>query len=208
MMKYQFILKDAQIELMLQDIDMIEKRLNFDAKSVTFFGSARFNQDNEFCKNAYLLSKKLAKNGFIIVTGGGDGIMAAANQGASEIKNAKSIGINAILPNEQKVNKYVNDGMVFSTMALRKVALMKNSSAFVIFPGGYGTLDELFEVLVLVQSFKMEAKIFLFGVKFWSPLVEFFKSSLVENKAIKESEMDIFTISDDIDFIYKQIAEI
>ncbi|PSM51564.1 putative lysine decarboxylase family protein [Campylobacter blaseri] len=195
-------------EIMLKDIDLIEEKLNFNKeRCITFFGSARFSSDNKYSQSAYKLAKKLADKKFTIITGGGGGIMEAANKGAFEAGHGKSIGINAILPNEQEVNQYVNNGMVFSTMALRKVALTKNSESFVIFPGGYGTLDELFEIFVLVQSHKIKAKIFLFGTEFWTSLIDFLKTSLLENETIKEEELEIFKLSDDIEYIYEEIIK-
>lgn len=184
------------------------KNLNFTLPSecVTIFGSARFDDNNEFCKKAYELSKMLSNSGFTIVTGGGGGIMKASNKAAFE-NNTQSVGINVVLPNEQKLNEFVTDGTVFSNLALRKVALIQKSSYFIIFPGGFGTLDELFEVLVLVQNGMKEAKIFLYGVEFYKPLIEFLKTSLLFEKTICSADLDFFTLTDDINLIYEEIIK-
>ena len=184
------------------------KNLNFTLPSecVTIFGSARFDDDNEFCKKAYELSKMLSNSGFTIVTGGGGGIMKASNKAAFE-NNTQSVGINVVLPNEQKLNEFVTNGTVFSNLALRKVALIQKSSYFIIFPGGFGTLDELFEVLVLVQNGMKEAKIFLCGVEFYKPLIEFLKTSLLFEKTICSADLDFFTLTDDINLIYEKIIK-
>ena len=184
------------------------KNLNFTLPSecVTIFGSARFDDDNEFCKKAYELSKMLSNSGFTIVTGGGGGIMKASNKAAFE-NNTQSVGINVVLPNEQKLNEFVTNGTVFSNLALRKVALIQKSSYFIIFPGGFGTLDELFEVLVLVQNGMKEAKIFLCGVEFYKPLIEFLKTSLLFEKTICSADLDFFTLTDDINLIYEEIIK-
>ncbi|MCZ6111053.1 TIGR00730 family Rossman fold protein [Campylobacter ureolyticus] len=184
------------------------KNLNFTLPSecVTIFGSARFDDDNEFCKKAYELSKMLSNSGFTIVTGGGGGIMKASNKAAFE-NNTQSVGINVVLPNEQKLNEFVTNGTVFSNLALRKVALIQKSSYFIIFPGGFGTLDELFEVLVLVQNGMKEAKIFLYGVEFYKPLIEFLKTSLLFEKTICSADLDFFTLTDDINLIYEEIIK-
>ena len=148
----------------------------------------------------------LSNSGFTIVTGGGGGIMKASNKAAFE-NNTQSVGINVVLPNEQKLNEFVTDGTVFSNLALRKVALIQKSSYFIIFPGGFGTLDELFEVLVLVQNGMKEAKIFLYGVEFYKPLIEFLKTSLLFEKTICSADLDFFTLTDDINLIYEKIIK-
>ena len=112
-----------------------------------------------------------------------------------------------MLPNEQKLNEFVTNGTVFSNLALRKVALIQKSSYFIIFPGGFGTLDELFEVLVLVQNGMKEAKIFLYGVEFYKPLIEFLKTSLLFEKTICSADLDFFTLTDDINLIYEEIIK-
>lgn len=173
---------------------------------VTFFGSARFDESNEYCQKTAILAGRLADSGYTIITGGGGGIMQAANKGAYESDPNKSIGLNIILPKEQGVNEYVTHSLMFSQLALRKTALIVKSEIFIIMPGGFGTMDELFEILVLVQTRLKKAKIYLYGVSFFRPLIEFIKTSLIETKAISPSDLDIFVLSDDIDEIYSKIV--
>lgn len=191
---YKSLLSDA----------LITKSLIFPKNCVTFFGSARFDDENLYCKKSYELAKMLANEGFTIITGGGGGIMKAANKGAYDAKK-DSYAINVTLPNEQKVNEFATKKSEFSNLALRKIALITNAQNFVIFPGGYGTMDELFEVMVLVQNGMKDAKIYLYGAKFFSPLVEFLHSSLVREKAISKADTSIFMLSDDINEIYRSI---
>lgn len=171
---------------------------------VTFFGSARFDDEDEFCIKAYELSKLLSNSGFTIITGGGGGIMKAANKGAFENKGG-SVGINVVLPREQNLNEFVTNGTVFSNLALRKVALIQKSNYFVIFPGGFGTMDELFEILVLAQNGIKKAKIFLYGKEFFKPLIEFLQTSLLSKKTISKVDLSIFSLTDDINLIYNEI---
>lgn len=189
----------------LKDIETIKDGLIFPDNCVTFFGSARFDDSSIYCKKAYELAKNLALRNFTIITGGGGGIMKAANKGAYDAKK-ESFGLNIVLPHEQKINEFVTNGTLFSSLALRKTALIKNSKNFVIFPGGYGTMDELFEVFVLVQNGIKDAGIYLYGSKFFAPLMEFLHSSLVGEKAISKVDMSIFTLSDEIDEILEKIS--
>lgn len=193
---YESLLSDA----------LITKNLMFPENCVTFFGSARFGDDNFYSKQAYELAKMLANDDFTIITGGGGGIMKAANKGAFDAKK-ESYAINVVLPNEQKVNEFATYKSEFSNLALRKIALIKNSQNFVIFPGGYGTMDELFEILVLVQNGIKDAHIYLYGVEFWTPLIEFLHSSLVREKAISKVDTAIFSLHDQVEEIYKSIKE-
>ena len=188
---------------LLSDVE-ITKNLMFPKNCVTFFGSARFSDDNIYSKKAYKLAKMLASDGFTIITGGGGGIMKAANKGAFEA-GKDSFAINVILPHEQKINEFATHKSEFSNLALRKVALIEYAQNFVIFPGGYGTMDELFEVLVLVQNGIKDAKVYLYGVEFYTPMLEFLETSLVKEGAISKVDTSIFMLTDDIDEIYKCI---
>ncbi|CZE47272.1 TIGR00730 family Rossman fold protein [Campylobacter geochelonis] len=191
----------------IDDVKNIEECLTLPSGCVSVFGSARFDDESLYSRAAYNLSFRLASSGFTIITGGGGGIMKAANKGAYDAKNTQSVGFNVILPNEQKINEFVTNGTVFSHLALRKVALIEKSDFFVIFPGGYGTLDELFEILVLVQNGMKNAKIYLFGVEFFTSLVYFINSSLVGEKTIAKVDTQLFMLTDDIDEIYDDIAK-
>ncbi len=176
---------------------------------VTFFGSARIEQNSTNCKKAEKLAYNLAKQGINIVTGGGGGIMEAANKGAYNAKNAQSIGLNIIIPTEQKLNPYTTRNHTFNYFFSRKFMLVRHSSACVVFPGGYGTLDELFEIIILIQTKKLKnIKIYLYDTSFWNDLIVFLKKSLLKEKMINEKELEIFTLTDDLEFVEKDILKL
>lgn len=182
----------------MQSVDEI-----FDDKKryVTFFGSARILKDNRYYKEALNLANMLSLK-FIIITGGGPGIMEAANKGAKE-----SLGFNVILPSEQSINKFVTKGITFDNLNDRKKALILKSEAFVIFPGGFGTMDEFFEVLTLSQTNLKKSKIYLFDSAFYNPLIEFFKISLIKNSTISKDDLNLFRVVDDIKDIAKELLD-
>lgn len=163
-------------------------------KSVTIFGSARFNEDSKYYKEAFALCEVLAKNGYSITTGGGGGIMQAANKAAFLIGGVESVGINIKLPMEQKLNPYCTKSIEHSDLSLRKKALMQND-VMIVCAGGYGTLDELFEVLTLAQTKLRNYQIILYNEEFFKPLVEFFKNTLLKCGAIDEESLKIFSIA-------------
>jgi uncharacterized protein (TIGR00730 family) len=168
-------------------------------KTVTFFGSARTLSSEDDYQNAYVLGKEVAYLGYAVVTGGGPGIMEAANKGAHEI-NGMSFGFTIQLPKEQTTNPYLNKSINFEYFFTRKVTLTYSAEAYVYFPGGFGTLDELFEILTLVQTNKIVAvPIILFGSYFWKPLEKFINDFLVTNGKIDEADMKLFTITDSIE---------
>lgn len=177
-------------------------------KNVTFFGSARFDMENIYCKMAKDLAFKLAKSGFAVLTGGGDGIMKAANMGAYESGVSPSVGLNIRLPFEQTTNSYLTSSFLFSSFFPRKYALINHSIAFIVFPGGFGTLDELFEILVLKQTKISNVKIFLVGSGFWLGLDNFIKTTLINEGAISDKDFEIYEISDDLDYIASEIKNI
>ncbi|ASM39779.1 TIGR00730 family Rossman fold protein [Campylobacter sp. RM12327] len=193
------------IENIFSEIALLDGIFEKENRYITFFGSARLQNDNIYCKKAYELAKKLANNGFSIVTGGGDGIMQAANKGAYDA-GKNSIGINIQLPFEQNSNPYINKGTKLKNLPLRKYALIEHSKAFIVFPGGFGTLDELFEILCLVQTkFREDNKIYLIGIDFWSKLDEFIRDTLVENMTITPNDTNLYTIEDDTDIVFNYI---
>jgi uncharacterized protein (TIGR00730 family) len=170
-------------------------------KSVTFFGSARLPQDNPYSKLAYTLGKRLAEQDYTIVTGGGPGIMEAGNHGAFDA-NGKSVGINIQLPMEQRVNPYVKQGISLHYFFSRKVMLDFSAEAFVFFPGGYGTMDEFFELVTLVQTGKMsrDVPIIMMGKAFWQPLADWMEGTMLnELNVISEKDLDLWTLTDDIE---------
>lgn len=167
---------------------------------ITFFGSARLKPGSEYYMLAEELASELAKEGFSIITGGGPGIMEAANKGAFE-SGGESIGLNIQLPFEQRINDYVHHGMGFHFFFTRKVMLTSPSQAFVAFPGGFGTMDEIFEVMTLVQTHKMQpVPVVLFGKDFWSPLEEFMRTQMLEHyKTINAEDLELFQIVDTVE---------
>ncbi|PMP76216.1 MAG: TIGR00730 family Rossman fold protein [Sulfurihydrogenibium sp.] len=173
--------------------------------SVTVFGSARVKEGNKYYEAARELGYKLAKKGFTIVTGGGPGIMEAANRGAFEA-GGNSIGLNIKLPKEQKPNPYTNVTLNFNYFFARKVMLVKYATAFVLFPGGYGTLDELFETLTLIQTKKLKPfPLILYDKEHWDGLLNWLKTNVVSNEYIDEEDLNIFKIINSIDEIVETI---
>ena len=176
--------------------------------TVTIFGSARTQNNEHYYKKSQKLASMLASRGFNIMTGGGPGIMEAANSGAKEFQNVESIGLNVDLPFEQIANAYTTKNLSFDYFFSRKVMLVKYSMAYVIFPGGYGTLDELFEALTLAQTRKITGvKIFVVGVEFYKPLINFLKNQLLDNKMIDIEDLHMIKLSDNLECIANEIEE-
>lgn len=167
--------------------------------AVTFWGSARTEPDNEYYKAAEELAAKLAKKGFTVISGGGPGIMEASNVGAFKV-GGKSVGLNIELPFEQKLNPYTTDSLNFDFFFSRKVMLTFASEVYVYFPGGFGTLDEFFEIITLIQTKKIEPiPVVLYGRDYWEPLIEWFKSHLLEQyETISPEDMDLFHVVDSV----------
>ncbi len=157
-------------------------------RAVTIFGSARLPDDHPFCDEARALSRGLAGLGFTVITGGGPSIMQAANEGAYRA-GGESIGINIEIPREQKPNPFITAGLKCRYFFVRKVLLCRYSEAFVIFPGGYGTLDELLELITLMQTGKMiERPVILIGRDFWKGFLEWSKTTLLTHGLINERD--------------------
>lgn len=170
-------------------------------QGVTIFGSARIREGDHYYDQARRLGGLLAQNGHAVITGGGPGIMEAANRGAYEY-GGRSIGLNIILPHEQHANPYLTDTMEFRYFFARKVMLAMTSKVYVCFPGGFGTLDEFSEVLCLMQEGKMpHMPYFLYNSQFWQPLVDFFRQTYLPAGLINEDDLSIFTLTDDIEEI-------
>ncbi len=170
-------------------------------RTVTFFGSARLKEDDRYYQLARELGRRLAVENYTVVTGGGPGIMEAGNRGASE-GNGISVGLNIELPLEQKFNAYVKQGMGFHYFFSRKFMLDYSALAYVYFPGGYGTLDELFTVLTLIQTGKADraVPVILMGVDYWKPLTEWMKATLLDQfHTINSEDLEIWHLTDDID---------
>ena len=165
--------------------------------AVTIFGSARTPPTNPYYQVAVNLAKGLAKQNLAVVTGGGPGIMEAANRGAAEAKG-KSVGLNIELPFEQRGNKYSNIPLHFHYFFSRKVCFFKYSIAFVFMPGGFGTLDEFFEVLTLVQTRRIpHYPLILIGTDYWSGLLKWSKNIMEKNGYISPNDLDLITLTDD-----------
>ncbi|EAH8000423.1 TIGR00730 family Rossman fold protein [Campylobacter jejuni] len=196
----------------IKDVEKFENIPELE-KAVTFFGSARLKEDNFYYQQAKILAQKCAQNGFCVISGGGGGIMRAANEGAFSQKNntnsMSSVGFNIFLPHEQKLNDFVEYNITFESLAIRKMALIEKSLAFVIFPGGFGTLDELCEILTLKQlEFKKDVPIILFGGEFWRGFDEFVRNSLLKLEVISKGDELKYKITDDLDFIINTLKEI
>ena len=167
-------------------------------KTVTFFGSARFPEGNKWYKAAQQLGALCAENGFGVITGGGPGIMEGGNRGAYDA-GGTSIGLNIQLPHEQRTNPYVNRSVAFHYFFTRKIMLSYAAQAYVYFPGGFGTLDELFELITLIQTKKIETHIpvIMIGKEYWDPLDAWIKTQVLEKFAAIDSEdRNIYQIVD------------
>ena len=167
--------------------------------AVTIFGSARTKPADPFYKATVALGQKLAKEKFAVITGGGPGIMEAANKGAAQAKG-KSVGLNIELPHEQAGNRYANVPVQFHYFFARKVCFVKYSMGFIYLPGGFGTLDEMFEVLTLVQTGRITRfPLILFGKRYWSGLFKWMESTLEEQRLISPGDLDLLRVTDDVD---------
>ena len=174
-------------------------------KRVTFFGSARLSPETKYYHMAHDLAARLAENGFAIISGGGNGIMEASNRGAFDGEDV-SVGFNIKLPHEQHLNPYTTDSLRFNFFFTRKVMMTFYTHAFVCFPGGFGTLDEVFEVITLIQTGKMPPVPIVFvGNKYWKDLDKFIRKNLLKNHLISNGDEQIYTITEDFDAIVRMI---
>jgi len=174
---------------------------------VTIFGSARTKPDDPDYQKAEKLAELLVRAGFSVITGGGPGIMEAANKGARNA-GGYSVGLNIRLPMEQEPNPYANIKLEFRYFFVRKVMLAKYSVAFVFFPGGFGTMDEMFEILTLVQTRKIRpVPIVLVDKQFWKPLVSWFTKTLIPENKISPQDLEIFKVLDEPEEIVNHIKE-
>lgn len=178
-------------------------------REVTFFGSTRALPENKYYKMARSLGHRLGQDGFTIITGGGPGIMEAGNRGAAEV-GGESVGLDIELPTEQRRNKYVRQSKGFHYFFTRKVMLSASAQAYVFFPGGFGTLDELFEIVTLIQTGKMsdQVPVVLVGKDYWSGMLAWItKEMLAANNFIEPFEFEILRLVDSIDEAYEIIKE-
>lgn len=175
--------------------------------AVSFFGSARTSLGDNSYKDAEELAGRLSKKGFAVITGGSSGVMQAANKGAYEAGGA-SVGLNINLPEVQNYNPYLTERFGFDHFFVRKVMLTYASEVYVYFPGGFGTLDEFFEIVTLVQTKKIrKVPIILYGKDYWSPLLSFIEKTIYQDHAaIDEADMTLYTLVDSVDEAYQIIT--
>jgi uncharacterized protein (TIGR00730 family) len=172
------------------------RKLHFLGPCVTVFGSARFTEDHVYYAMAREIGQQLARAGFTVMTGGGPGIMEAANRGAKEA-GGSSVGCNIELPQEQKPNPYLDRWVTFRHFYVRKLMLVKYSYAFIALPGGFGTLDEIFETATLIQTHKIkDFPLVLVGKEYWQPLLDFLHGRLVESKTIDRIDAERILVTD------------
>jgi len=175
--------------------------------AVTIFGSARVKPDDLYYQKTENLTKLLVQNGFSVITGGGGGIMEAANKGASEA-GGKSVGMNIQLPFEQKPNPYANIHIHYKYFFIRKVMFVKYAVAYVILPGGFGTMDELFEALTLIQTKKIKSfPLILMGSEYWRGLLEWLKKTMLQEGKISPVDLDLIQVVDEPEEVVKLIKK-
>lgn len=193
------------LKIMGELVDGFEKLKKYKL-AATFYGSARSSLDERIYSDAREISFRLAKSGFAIVTGGAQGIMEAANRGAHDA-GGQSLGLNISLPFEQAGNSYTSDSYTFNYFFTRRVMLAFASEVYIFFPGGFGTLDEFFEIVTLVQTKKIKRiPILLYGTAFWTPWVNLMRTELLEKfKTIDQEDLDLFVVADTVDDAYEKI---
>ncbi len=192
--------------IMAEFVDGFDAMSTIDIPAVTIYGSARTPKDDPYYKVTEMLAGELAKAGYGVITGGGPGIMEAANKGAFEA-GGLSIGLNISLPHEQDANPYTNFPLNFKYFFVRKVMLMKYSMGFICMPGGFGSLDELFESLTLIQTERIRPfPIVLFGSDYWGGLVEWIEDKLLTNGNVHAKDLTLFKVLDEVDEVLDYIT--
>ncbi len=175
--------------------------------AVSIFGSARTSSEHEHYKKCEDLAALFARNGFATITGGGGGIMEAANKGAAK-ENVDSVGLNITLPFEQQPNPYANLQIEFKYFFVRKVMFLKYAQAYIIMPGGFGTLDEMFEAITLIQTKRIrQVPVILVGIDYWAGLLQWIKDRLLQEKMISKENLDLFHLLDDPEQIVKTVVD-
>jgi uncharacterized protein (TIGR00730 family) len=192
--------------IMAEFVEAIES-LSKLKNAVTIFGSARVTPDDLYYQKTEKLARRLAQKGFSVITGGGPGIMEAANKGAAEA-GGKSVGMNIRLPLEQKPNAYANISIDYKYFFIRKVMFVKYAIAYVIMPGGFGTMDELFEALTLIQTRRIKSfPVILMGSEYWKGLLDWLKNTMIRSGKILPEDLDFIEIIDDPDEVVKHIQK-
>jgi uncharacterized protein (TIGR00730 family) len=195
-------------KIMSELVDGYEKLARI-GPCVTIFGSARISPNNKYYKLAEEIAYILTKKGFGVISGGGPGIMEAANKGA-HFGGGRSVGLNIELPHEQRPNPFIDPDkfLSFDYFFVRKLMFMKYSQGYIVLPGGFGTLDEFFEAVTLIQTHKLvRFPIVMVGKNYWQGLIDWIRATLIEQKAIDEKDMEIFTLVDDAHEAVKVIEE-
>lgn len=183
------------------------RALHFAGPCVTVFGSARFPEAHPYYRMGRHLGAELAKVGFTVMTGGGPGIMEAANRGAKDV-GGRSVGCNIVLPVEQKPNAYLDRWITFKYFFVRKVMLVKYSYAFIALPGGFGTVDEIFETATLIQTGKIrDFPLVLMGRDYWQPLLDFLRTRMIAVKTIDLIDLSRIIVSDSVEEVVKSITD-
>ena len=176
--------------------------------AVSFFGSARIKPADPIYKKAEKLARLFVKHNFAVITGGGGGVMEAANKGAAEA-GGTSVGLNIILPHEQMPNPFANIKIGFKYFFIRKVMFVKYATAYIILPGGFGTLDELFEAVTLIQTHRIQPfPLILVGSDYWAGLIGWIKEKLLAEKRISPQDLEILQIMDDPEKIVKAVKKV
>ena len=188
----------------LQGFEAVER---IDRPAVTIFGSARIREDDPAYANAREVARRLAERGWAVVTGGGPGVMEAANRGARD-GGGLSVGFNIELPHEQRSNPYVDLALTFRHFYARKTMFVKAAEGFIVFPGGFGTADELFEALTLIQTGKVLLfPVVLFGSDYWEELLDWIRGELLADGMISPNDLDLLFVTDDIDEAIARVQE-
>ncbi len=213
-MEKQFLVDDFKIgeawrlfKIMGEFVDGVET-LHDIGVAASIFGSVRIKPGDPIYKKAEEIAFLFVKNDFAVITGGGGGVMEAANRGAAKAGGA-SVGLNITLPFEQKPNQYSNINLEFKYFFIRKVMFVKYANAYIIMPGGFGTLDELFEAVTLIQTHRIKPfPVILVGSEYWSGLIEWIKLRLLEEKRISPDDLDILQVMDEPEEIVKAVKKV
>jgi uncharacterized protein (TIGR00730 family) len=213
MVEKQYVVDALSIEeswrvfrIMAEFVDAIET-LSGIKNAVSIFGSARTKPDDPYYQKAELLARLLAEHGFSVITGGGPGVMEAANKGAAEA-GGKSVGMNIRLPFEQKPNPYANLTIDYKYFFIRKVMFVKYAMAYVILPGGFGTMDELFEALTLIQTKRIKPfPVILMGSEYWKGLYDWLKKAMLRDDKIAPEDLELFQVIDDPEEVVRHIKK-
>jgi uncharacterized protein (TIGR00730 family) len=211
--KNQFVVDALSIEeswrifrIMAEFVEAIET-LSRVKHAVSIFGSARTSPDDPYYQKTEIMARLLAQKGFGVITGGGPGIMEAANKGAAE-GGGQSVGMNIRLPYEQKPNPYANISIEYKYFFTRKVMFVKYAVAYVVLPGGFGTIDELFEALTLIQTKRIKSfPVILMGSEYWKGLIDWLRKTMLRDKMISPEDLGLFQIIDDPEEAVKYIQK-